>query len=349
MTTPRRLAPPPLRVLTATLVLGSVIVLAPFWPWLLLSAWFALASRKLISPLMRLTRGRHRAAAVLTVGLVIGILVPLVLVVVPLAFDAVGVVRKLSQSADAKLVLQKLVVPGEGDAPKPGTLPQLLDLVTQHGVPAWSVVSAVLVAAGDALLGIFVLVMATYAGLVEGERAWQWLETNAPIEPAALRRMGHAFSETGRGLFIGIGGAALAQSSVATVLYAALGVPRPLVLGLLTLIVSVIPSIGTALVWGPIALGLALTGRTGAAAILVGMGVVVIGSLDNILKPMLAKWGHLQLPSVLVLVGMLGGFVVVGPWGLLLGPLVLRLAGEAIAISRAAESTLALPNEVGSE
>jgi len=39
-----------------------------------------------------------------------------------------------------------------------------------------------------------------------------------------------------------------------------------------------------------------------------------------------------------VLVGMLGGFVVVGPWGLLLGPLVLRLAKEAVAISREAES-----------
>jgi len=324
-------------VLTAALVLGSVIVLAPFWPWLLLSAWFALASRKLLSPLIRLTRGRHRAAAVLTVGLVIGILGPLLLVVVPLAIDAVDVVRKLSQSADTRLILQKLVVP-DGAEPRTGTLPQLVDLLSQHGAPAWSVVSVILVAAGDAVLGIFVLVMGTYAGLVEGEQAWQWLEAHAPIEPAVLRRMGHAFSETGRGLFIGIGGAALAQSSVATVLYAILGVPRPLVLGLLTLIVSVIPSVGTALVWGPVALGLALTGRPVAAAVLVGMGVIVIGSLDNIMKPMLAKWGHLQLPTFLVLVGMLGGFVVVGPWGLLLGPLVLRLAKEAVAISREAES-----------
>jgi predicted PurR-regulated permease PerM len=111
-----------------------------------------------------------------------------------------------------------------------------------------------------------------------------------------------------------------------------------LVLGLLTLVVSIIPSVGTALVWGPVALGLALTGRPVAAAVLAGFGFIVIGSLDNILKPMLAKWGHLQLSTFLVLVGMLGGLVVVGPWGLLLGPLVLRLAKEAVAISREAES-----------
>ncbi len=338
MTNTRRSAPAPLRLLTAGLVLGSVIVLAPFWPWLLLSAWFALASRKLLSPLTRLTRGRHRAAAVLTVALVIGILGPFLLIVVPLAIDAIEVVRKISQSADAKLILEKLVVPGNGAEPKTGTLPRLLDLVTEHGAPAWSFISLVLVAAGDAVLGIFVLVMGTYAGLVEGERGWQWLEQNSPIEPGALRRLGQAFSETGRGLFIGIGGAALAQSAVATVLYAILGVPRPLVLGLLTLIVSIIPSVGTALVWGPVALGLALTGRPVAAAVLAGFGFIVIGSLDNILKPMLAKWGHLQLSTFLVLVGMLGGFVVVGPWGLLLGPLVLRLAKEAISISRDAES-----------
>lgn len=325
-------------MLTAALVLGSVVVLAPFWPWLLLSAWFALASRKLLGPLTRLTRGRHRAAAVLTVGLVIGILGPLLLLVVPLALDAVDVARKIAQSADARAILQKLVQPGNGAEPEAGTLPRLFDLVTEHGAPAWSLVTLVVAAAGDALLGIFVLIMGTYAGLVEGERGWEWLEEHAPIEPLALRRMGHAFSETGRGLFIGIGGAALAQSLVATALYAALGVPRALVLGLLTLIVSVIPSIGTALVWGPVALGLALTGRPMAGFVLLVFGVVVIGSLDNIVKPSLAKWGHLQLPTFLVLVGMLGGFVVVGPWGLLLGPLVLRLTKEAIAVSRAAES-----------
>jgi predicted PurR-regulated permease PerM len=338
----RRPAPPALRVLTAALVLGSVVVLAPFWPWLLLCAWFALASRKLLKPLTRLTRGRHRAAAVLTVGLVIGLLGPLLLIVVPLALDAVDVVRKIARSEDAHAILQQLVQPGGTAEPELGTLPRLFDLVTEHGAPAWSIVTVVIAAAGDALLDIFVLIMGTYAGLVEGEAAWQWLEEHAPIDPVALRRLGHAFSETGRGLFIGIGGAAVAQSLAATALYAALGVPRALVLGLLTLVVSIIPSIGTALVWGPVAVGLALTGRPIAAVVLLGFGVLVIGSLDNILKPLLTKWGHLQLPTFLVLIGMLGGLVVVGPWGLLLGPLVLRLAKEAIALSRAAESE-ALP------
>jgi predicted PurR-regulated permease PerM len=338
MTKARRPAPTALRALTAALVLGSIVMVAPFWPWLLLSAWFALASRRLLQPLTRLTRGRHRAAGVLTVGLVIGLLGPLLLIVIPLALDAVDVVRKFAQSADAHAFLEKLVSPANGSEPQAATLPRLFSLVTEHGAPAWSVATVAVAAAGDALLGVFVLVTGTYAGLVEGERAWQWLEDHAPIEPAALRRMGHAFAETGRGLFIGIGGAALAQSVAATALYAVLDVPRALVLGLLTLIVSVIPSVGTALVWGPVALGLALTGRPMAGAVLVGFGVIVIGSLDNVVKPLLAKWGHLQLPTFLVLVGMLGGFVVVGAWGLLLGPLVLRLAKEAIAISRAAES-----------
>jgi predicted PurR-regulated permease PerM len=269
---------------------------------------------------------------------VIGILGPLLLIVVPLSLDAIDVVRKVSQSADARALLQKLVEPNGVAGPDDGKLARLINLVTEHGAPAWSLVTLVVAAAGDALLGIFVLIMGTYAGLVEGEAAWQWLEEHAPIEPVALRRMGHAFAETGRGLFIGIGGAALAQSLAATALYAALGVPRALVLGLLTLIVSIIPSIGTALVWGPVALALALTGRPLAGGVLLVFGVIVIGSLDNIVKPLLAKWGHLQLPTFLVLIGMLGGFVVVGPWGLLLGPLVLRLAKEAIGLARAAES-----------
>jgi predicted PurR-regulated permease PerM len=111
-------------------------------------------------------------------------------------------------------------------------------------------------------------------------------------------------------------------------------VPEPFVLGLMTLMASVLPSVGTALVWVPVTIGLALTGRTEAAIGMGVIGVAVIGSIDNLVRPLLARWGQLALPSYLIMVSMFGGIALVGASGVVLGPLVLRLAKEALVMAR---------------
>jgi predicted PurR-regulated permease PerM len=140
--------------------------------------------------------------------------------------------------------------------------------------------------------------------------------------------------ETGKGLVLGFGGAALAQSLVATILFASVGVSRALVLGLLTFLGATIPGVGTAFVWVPVAAGLALNGRTQAAIVVVLVGMFVIGTLDNLLRPVLARYGSLNLPTHLVFVSMLGGLLLLGPAGLLLGVLTVRMASEALQIRR---------------
>jgi predicted PurR-regulated permease PerM len=94
----------------------------------------------------------------------------------------------------------------------------------------------------------------------------------------------------------------------------------------------VIPAIGTALVWVPVAAGLALTGRTTEAIILGVIGIAVIGTVDNVARPYLARRGQLQLSTWAVLIAMFGGIELIGGWGLLLGPLAVRLAKEALVL-----------------
>jgi predicted PurR-regulated permease PerM len=113
--------------------------------------------------------------------------------------------------------------------------------------------------------------------------------------------------------------------------YIVIGVPQALVLGLLTTLAALIPSIGTGLVWVPVTVALFLSGRNGAGIALLVVGCVV-SVADNIIRPWLSRYGHLQLPTFVVLVSMLGGIGVFGPWGVLLGPLLVRLAVEALAI-----------------
>src|SRR5690606_329221 len=105
-----------------------------------------------------------------------------------------------------------------------------------------------------------------------------------------------------------------------------------LALGMLTLIFSVVPAIGTALVWVPVAAGLFLTGQEAGAIVLLVIGVAVIGTIDNIARPYLARRGKLLLPTYVVLLALFGGVERMGAWGLMLGPLIVRLVKEAVVI-----------------
>lgn len=85
--------------------------------------------------------------------------------------------------------------------------------------------------------------------------------------------------------------------------------------------------------WIPVVAGPAVTGRSGAAIVLMIAGVAVIGTIDNLVRPYLARRGKLQLPTYVVLVAMFGG-ILMGGWGVLIAPLVVRLTKEALSILR---------------
>jgi hypothetical protein len=161
-----------------------------------------------------------------------------------------------------------------------------------------------------------------------------------------LERFTRAFFETGRGLIVGQGMTALSQAAIALVAFLSLGVPRALALGLLTGVAALVPMLGPALVWAPVAAGLALAGRTGAAAVLLGVGVLIIGSVDNLARPIFARYAHLELPTVVLLVSIFGGLSVMGPavssWDRCWSGWPLRRSASGATCSSAAPS----PSEV---
>ncbi len=337
MTAPTTPPPNIPRAFVLVLIGAGFLVLLPYWVWLVLAVWVAQIGRRVIRPLSRLTGGRQRAAALLTAALLAIMLIPVGLVLVTLIFDATDMARRLASTKEVSTMFEQLVTSSpSGGAQGAGGETNPVDLVMSHGMRAWSVISVVFKVAAEVALGLFIFVSGTYVILADGALAYRWAELHLPIDSLVLRRLANSFTETGHGLFIGVGGSGLAQAIVATIAFVVIGVPEPYVLGILTLMASVIPSIGTALVWGPVAIGLALTGRTDAAIVLVVVGVAVIGSIDNIVRPMLARWGQLDLPSYLIMVSMFGGLALVGASGLVLGPLVLRLAKEALVMSREA-------------
>jgi predicted PurR-regulated permease PerM len=336
------------RWLLALLCLGALVMLAPFAPWIILGVWLGLYAERVFQPMVKVFAGRRGIAATVTVLLFAIVLFPIAGLIGSLVIDAIALVQQLLSSKEGHSILERLA---RGDTP-PGEVTQqalvskegVIDLLRAQGGRAWAVFTQVAGLAVHVVVGLLIMVSGMFGVLVEGRSWYSWIEQHAPIPSDALHRFAAAFVETGRGLAWGVVGAGALQAIVATIAYLILGVPSALALGMLTLIFSVIPAIGTAIVWVPVAAGLALTGREGAAIGLAVVGVAVIGSIDNLARPMLTRRGQLQLPTYVTLIAMFGGVELLGGWGLMLGPLIVRLAKEAILIRSEAVANPVVPS-----
>ena len=145
-------------------------------------------------------------------------------------------------------------------------------------------------------------------------------------------------ANTVRGVVYGILGTALVQGIVAGIGYAIAGVPAAALLALLTFFTSVVPILGTTLVWLPAAFWLFHQGSTGLGIFMLIWGAGV-ANIDNVLKPWLISQGS-QMPFILIFFGVLGGAAAFGFIGVFLGPTLLavgfRLVEEWSAANRPA-------------
>ncbi len=126
------------------------------------------------------------------------------------------------------------------------------------------------------------------------------------------------------GVVHGVLGTALVQAIAAAVGYWIAGVPGAFLLGFVTFFLTLIP-MGPVVIWVPAALWLASRGDTGAAIFLVAWVGLLVGSLDNILRPILIGRSS-QLPFIVIFLGIVGGLVAFGLIGIFLGPTLLAVA-----------------------
>ena len=318
-------------VLAVALCVAAVAILAPLWAPLVLAAWFAELLQPAVRKFERRLNGRRRAAGVVIVLVAVGLLVPLIGIVAALTNATREFLGQVRAALEGQGSLSAVLL-GGGNA---GARPELSDwanLASRYGANVWRAMAVVGHASASAAIGVLVFGAALYTFAVDGERAYAWLEEQAPISSQALARLAAAFRETGRGLIVGGGGTALVQGALATAVYFAIGIPRAFILGPLTAVCALVPLVGTGLVWIPLAIELGASRQYWRVGVVVAMGVGVHSLVDNFLRPFLTRYGHFKLPTLVVLLSMLGGIAVFGATGALLGPLVVRLCVESLAI-----------------
>jgi predicted PurR-regulated permease PerM len=114
----------------------------------------------------------------------------------------------------------------------------------------------------------------------------------------------------------------LIQGVIAAVGYWIVGLTAPVLLGFLTAVLSLVPLVGTAIVWVPVGVWLLSTGHVGQGVVILAWGAVLVYPADNVLRPMLIS-SAIRVPFLLVMFGALGGLDAFGLVGLFMGPVIL--------------------------
>jgi predicted PurR-regulated permease PerM len=127
----------------------------------------------------------------------------------------------------------------------------------------------------------------------------------------------------------GVLGVALAQGLFLSLGFWFVGIGSPLLWGMFGAIASMVPFVGASLVWVPAMIGLVFMASYWKALVLGLWGALVVGSLDNVLRPLIVGAREQQHP-VLVGFAMLGGTYAFGPLGILFGPLLVSLTGQVV-------------------
>jgi predicted PurR-regulated permease PerM len=142
-----------------------------------------------------------------------------------------------------------------------------------------------------------------------------------PLGHTRERRLFARFVTVSRATLKGTLLVALAQGLLGGILFAIVGINAAVLWGALMAVLSLLPALGSALIWIPAAGILLATGHLAKAFIVLGAGVLVIGLVDNVLRPLLIGQDT-RVPDYLVLVSSLGGLTVFGASGLVIGPIL---------------------------
>jgi len=182
---------------------------------------------------------------------------------------------------------------------------------------------------GSLLLMLFVL----YFFFRDGDRLAGEFLAVIPAPADRKAKLVEYISQVTRAVVYGTLVTAIVQGTLVGVAFAICGLPSPAVFGVLASIASLLPVGGTAFVWLPGAIVLASDSRWGWAIALALWGILVVGTIDNVLRPALIS-GRAQISTLPVFFGVLGGVAAFGPVGLFLGPILIALAQALLAYAR---------------
>jgi predicted PurR-regulated permease PerM len=173
----------------------------------------------------------------------------------------------------------------------------------------------------DFLVSFCIMLYLLFFLLRDGPQLTRRLREAIPLNATYLRNLSGKFTTVIRATVKGNIAVAAVQGALGGLAFWFLGIHAPVLWGVLMAFLSLLPAVGAGLVWAPVAVYLLATGATWEGISLVAYGVLVIGLVDNVLRPLLVG-KDTKMPDYVVLISTLGGMALFGLNGFVIGPLI---------------------------
>lgn len=207
-------------------------------------------------------------------------------------------------------------------------LDRVRESISNAAVSVSQFVAAQAIAIGQSTVQTLVLFLLTlyllFFFLRDGDRIIESLIRALPLGDPRERRLFHRFAEMTRATIKGTLVVGIVQGTLGGLAFLILGLHAPVLWGVVMAILSMLPAVGSFLVWGPAAIYLLATGSIAKGIILIILGGLLIGTIDNVLRPLLVG-RDTHLPDYIILLSTLGGIVVFGLSGFVIGPIIAGL------------------------
>ncbi len=346
--------------LVTAILLGVALfrILEPFFGPLLWAGLLAFILFPANQALRSAMRGRKGAVALLlTLGVILVIVIPAVLLLALFVSQASDLVSRLEAAAVRHHIAQAsdllrlpsldrwmrwfgTVVPVTGE--------QIQVWIVQGGNRLLhtliSLTGSLFAGALGAFVGVLLALFLFFFFLRDGEEMVERALLLIPMEESRKAHLVEHLAAVTKAVVLGSLLTALVQGTLVGVGFAIVRLPSPIVFGVLGVGAALLPLVGTALVWGPAAVVLAAQGRWGAAVFVALWGALVVSSADNFVRPLVIS-GRAQISTLPVFIGLLGGISAFGAIGMFLGPVLIALALALIRFHEESQKKVASPGE----
>lgn len=325
-----------------SIILLAYFITKPFFIALLTGAITAYLLLPVYEKILAYVRNKSLASLIVVIFLVLLITVPLTVAITSISQQAIETYNSLNEQKLATNFL-KIVCKDEAsivcrtagffigflpnkdvDSYLQATTKKITAYVIENASKFFAIVPSI-------LLNFFIMIFVIYYLLKDGQAITYKIKKIMPLKESQKEALFSRFHDVTYAVFYGNISIAVLQGLLGALGFLIFGVSSPLLWGFVMILFALIPYFGTAIIWLPAALNLIFMGYLQPnnsllikGILLIAYGIIVISSIDNILKPKLIG-KRAAIHPILVLLGVLGGLNLFGFMGLILGPVMLSL------------------------
>jgi predicted PurR-regulated permease PerM len=307
-----------LLLLVTLLAVLSVAMVLPFLQYFLVAGLLAFV----LTPLQHHLEpriGESGSSIVLIIGTLVALIIPFIVVIASVAGDA----ARLAQNANVEAIgvdrIEGLIQQYTG---------QQVDLVDRAQDAARTGGEALAGSAGEifgavthVLVGIGLTLFVLFFLLKDGDKLYAWIREITPLPDDVQDDLYTSLEDITWAVLLGHVLVAVVQGAIAGVGLFVTGIPNAFFWTFVMMVLSLLPVIGSFLVWGPAAIYLVVNGQTVAGAALFIYGAIVVGATDDFLRPVVVD-RYAELNPSIIIVGVIGGLYLIGFMGLFIGPVI---------------------------